>query len=116
MRFSSTFRDCMWTSLGTPIVMVIRGLKIQQTIFKSLDEGVVFVGFFFYGNIGESIMKLGEFYELYGVRWVCGDGCTAIYGASKMHKMSGYSEALHVHVLGGHVHCVHHHGIVLSWG
>jgi hypothetical protein len=61
----------------------------------------VFVGFFFYGNIGESIMKLGEFYELYGVRWVCGDGCTAIYGASKMHKMSGYSEALHVHVLGG---------------
>ena len=30
--------------------------------------------------------------------------------------MSSHSRAMHMHVLEGHVHCVSHFGIVISWG
>ena len=41
------------------------------------------------------------------------DGCMAIYGAP---RMSSHSWAVYVHVLEGHVHCISHFGIVISWG
>lgn len=57
-----------------------KGVNIPSCIFKSLDVGVVIVGFFSCGIIGESIVTKCEFYELYGVAWVKGDGCMAICG------------------------------------
>lgn len=31
-------------------------------------------------------------------------------------RMSSHSRAMHVHVLDGHVHCISHYRIVISWG
>ena len=39
----------------------------------------------------------------------------AIYGAPSIHIMSSLSRAMHVHVLGRHVHCINHTEIVMSW-
>ena len=36
--------------------------------------------------------------------------------ASKMLRILGCSRAMHVHVLGEHVHCSNHSGIMISWG
>jgi hypothetical protein len=33
-----------------------------------------------------------------------------------MLRMSGCNRAMHVHVLGEHVHCSNHYGIVIIWG
>ena len=43
------------------------------------NEGVGFVGFFSYGCLGESIMAISEFYELYGVQWGWGYGWLTVY-------------------------------------
>ena len=48
--------------------------------------------------------------------WGGGDGCMVIYGAPRMHNMPSLSWAMHVYVLGRHVHCVKHYGTVMSWG
>jgi hypothetical protein len=40
----------------------------------------------------------------------------AIYRAPKVHNIPGLSRAMHVLVLGRHVHWTNHHGIVMSWG
>jgi hypothetical protein len=32
------------------------------------------------------------------------------------HNMSGLSWAMHAHVVGRHVHCIDHSGVVMSWG
>ena len=37
-------------------------------------------------------------------------------GACIIHNMSSVSWAMHVHVLKRHVLCIHHYGIVVSWG
>ena len=34
---------------------------------------------------------------------------------SSIHNMLGLSQAMHVHVLGRHVHCINHFIIVMSW-
>jgi hypothetical protein len=36
--------------------------------------------------------------------------------APKMLRMSGCNRAMNVHVLGEHVHCSNHYGIVIIWG
>ena len=43
-----------------------------------------------------------------------GDGCVVIYEAPSRHSMSGLSWARHVHVLGRHVRCINHFGVVMS--
>lgn len=37
-------------------------------------------------------------------------------GARRIHRMLGLSRVMHVRVLGRHVHCISHVGIVMSWG
>ena len=48
-------------------MLVKRGLTFFATIFLCMDEGVVFIGLSCDGGIGESIMIVSEFLELYGV-------------------------------------------------
>ena len=39
------------------------------------------------------------------------------FGApSKLDNVSSFSRAMHVYVLGRHVHCIDHSGLVMSWG
>ena len=44
-----------------------------------------------------------------------GLGGWVIYEGPSIHNMSGLSGAIHVHVLGRHVHCINHYGFVMSW-
>ena len=44
------------------------------------------------------------------------NGCMAINRGLSIHNMLGVSWAMHVHVLGRHVHCINHSRIVMSWG
>ena len=37
-------------------------------------------------------------------------------GAPSIHNMLGLSQAMHVHVLGSHVHFIDHSKIVMPWG
>ena len=39
----------------------------------------------------------------------------AIYGSPSIHNMLGLRLAMHVHVLGRHVHCINHSMIMMSW-
>jgi hypothetical protein len=65
----------------------------------------------------EFIMVVGEFYlcmvfdELGGgmVVWL-------FMGTTSIHTMPNLSQAMHVHVLGKHVHCINFPKIVISWG
>ena len=57
-------------------------------------------------------MVVGEFYGLYGVDKIGGDGCTAIcVGGGLVYIVC---PPMHVHVLGRHVHCFKHSMIVMS--
>ena len=48
-------------------MMVMKGLTFHHEGFSVLDEGVEFVGLFYYGHVREFVMAIGDFYELYGV-------------------------------------------------
>lgn len=44
-----------------------KGFNIPTNIFKWLDEGVILLDFPLMGGIGETIVTIGAFYELYNV-------------------------------------------------
>ena len=79
---------------------------------------LLFFLFFFSSNdnIWESIIAVGEFYELYGVGWIWRDCIWLSMGGPSIHIMLGFSEAMHVDVLVRHVHCIGHSEIVMSSG
>ena len=64
-------------------MMVIRELTFHPIVFECLDEGVIFVGFFLYGNVREYVVPISEFDELYGVWWGWGYGVLAISWGTK---------------------------------
>ena len=66
-RFSRALSNCLCTTLCFISMMIIRGLTFHPVVFNVYMMGVIFVCFSSYGNIEESIMAIGEFYELYGV-------------------------------------------------
>jgi hypothetical protein len=65
LSFSRALSDCLCT---TPCTCCdsSKGVNIPIHIFNLLMRGVIF-DCFSYSSIWESILTLGEFYELYGV-------------------------------------------------
>lgn len=44
-----------------------KGVNIPTGVIYCLDEGLILVGFFTYSGIGESIVAVGDYYELNGM-------------------------------------------------
>lgn len=51
----------------TLVVMVIRGLALQSVVFNDLMKRSYLLHFSLKDVFGESIVVVGEFYELHGV-------------------------------------------------
>jgi hypothetical protein len=82
-----------------------------------MHEGSYLLDFLCDGGIGESIMVVSEFYELYDeFDEFGGIGVWLSMGAPRVHRVLDLNLAMHVHVLGEQVHCINHYGIVISWG
>ena len=86
--------DYLSTAPHTPTRMVIRGLTFHPTIFNICTRGSYSFVLLLWQYLGP-IITLGELYL-------------------SRYNMSGLSWAMHVHMLGRHVHRVNHSRVVTS--
>ena len=101
----------IWVFLGFQVIVCVRllipycegnqGVNIPSCSINVWMRGRIYRKS--YGNIWESIMVVGEFYKMYRVWWVWGNGCMAIFGG---HNISCLSWALICRVLPGPFMCI----------
>ena len=117
--FSRASSDCLCTTPYTLAMTVIRGLKCHPAVFNIWMRGSYLIVILF---------LLWQYLGIYhGSRWILWFVCTVFNGFGGIgawpsmrnpsrHNMSGHSWAMHVHVLGRHVHYINQSIMVMSWG
>ena len=100
--------DFLYMAPHTFIVTYLKGANISSRNSSHLNERVIFVIF-----VPNVFMAIGKFYVMYRFDGFGGIGEWLSMGGPRIHNMSSRSQAMHVYVLGRHVHCINHSKIVI---